>query len=197
MKRTLPQVIGTLLVVLGAIGFLASSDLAIEKVNLLKNPEYEPTCDISPLLSCGSVMVTEQAEAFGFPNPFIGVAGFAVVVTAGAAVLAGARLKRWFWLGLQGGTLFGVLFVTWLQYQSIYKIGALCPWCMVVWAVTIPLFLYVLSYNLGEGHIKTRGKWTGASAFIQKNHGNILLVWYAAIFLAILTRFWYYWETLI
>ena len=197
MKRSLPQVIGTLLVILGAIGFLASADLAIEKTNLLRNPAYQPTCDISPLLSCGSVMITKQAEAFGFPNPFIGVAGFAVVVTAGAAVLAGARLRRWFWLGLQGGTLFGVLFVTWLQYQSIYNIGALCPWCMVVWAVTIPLFLYVLSYNLREGHIKTGDRWAAASAFIQKNHGNILLVWYAVIFLAILTRFWYYWETLI
>src|SRR6218665_3494184 len=89
MKRTLPQVIGVLLVVLGMIGFLAAADLSIEKVALLKNPSYEPSCNISPLLSCGSVMITEQAEAFGFPNPFIGVAGFAIVTTFGMAVLAG------------------------------------------------------------------------------------------------------------
>lgn len=196
-KRALPQVIGILLVILGAIGFIASADLSIEKVSMLKNPSYEPSCNISPLLSCGSVMATDQAEAFGFPNPFIGVAGFAVVTTVGMALLAGAQFRRWFWLGLQAGAIFGVGFITWLQYQSIYSIGALCPWCMVVWAVTIPIFVYVLSYNLREGHIKTTGKWQLVSRFIQTNHANMLVVWYGAIFLAILTRFWYYWETLI
>ena len=95
MKRTLPEVIGLLLVVLGMIGFIASADLSIEKVEILINPAYQPSCNISPLLSCGSVMITPQASAFGFPNPFIGVAGFAIVVTVGMALLAGASLKRW------------------------------------------------------------------------------------------------------
>lgn len=197
MRRTLPEVIGMLLAVLGAIGFIASADLSIEKVQLLKDPTYEPSCNLSPLLSCGSVMVTPQAEAFGFPNPFIGVAGFAIVMTAGMALLAGARFKRWFWLGLQAGTVFGVAFITWLQYQSIYRIGALCPWCMVVWTVMIPIFLYVLLYNLREGHLKLPASLQSVNDFVQKNHANILMVWYGLVILAILTHFWYYWSTLI
>lgn len=197
MKRTLPQVIGILLAVLGIIGFLASSDLSIEKVALLKDPSYEPSCNLSPLLSCGSVMVTKQAEAFGFPNPFIGIAGFAIVTTVGMAILAGASFKRWFWIGLQIGTLFGVLFVTWLQYQSIFVIGALCPWCMVVWSVTIPIFLYTLLYNLRESNITVSGGWKSVVNFAQKNHANILIFWYLAIALTILIKFWYYWSTLI
>lgn len=197
MKRTLPQVIGLLLVVLGMIGFLASADIAIEKTALLKNPNYEPSCNLSPLLSCGSVMATKQAEAFGFPNPFIGIAGFAIVVTVGMGILAGANYKRWFWLGLQAGTLFGVGFVTWLQYQSIFVIEALCPWCMVVWSVTIPIFLYTLVYNLREGHLRLPQKYKGFTEFMQKNHANILIFWYLAIFLTILIKFWYYWSTLI
>ncbi len=196
-QRTLPQVIGVLLATLGFIGFVASADLSIEKVHLLKDPSYEPTCNISPLLSCGSVMSTPQAEAFGFPNPFIGVAGFAIVTTVGMALLAGAQFRRWFWLGLQAGTVFGVVFVTWLQYQSIYVIGALCPYCMVVWAVTIPIFLYVFIYNLREGHIKLQGFLRPAGDFIQRQHGNVLIVWYALIFLVILTHFWYYWKTIL
>lgn len=196
-QRTLPQVIGILLATLGFIGFAASADLSIEKVHLLKDPSYEPTCNISPLLSCGSVMSTPQAEAFGFPNPFIGVAGFAIVTTVGMALLAGAQFRRWFWLALLAGTVFGVVFVTWLQYQSIYVIGALCPYCMVVWAVTIPIFLYVFIYNLREGHIKLQGFLRPAGDFIQRQHGNVLIVWYALIFLAILTHFWYYWKTIL
>lgn len=196
-KQTLPQVIGWLLVILGFIGFFAAADLSIEKVAILKNPDYQPTCNISPLLSCGSVMTTPQSEAFGFPNQFIGVAGFAIVVTIGMAILAGAKFKRWFWLGLQGGVIFGVGFVTWLQYQSIFSIEALCPWCMVVWAVMIPIFIYTTLYNLREKNIKLSKKWNGFIDFLQKNHANILIFWYLAIFLVILVEFWYYWSTLL
>lgn len=196
-RRTLPEVIGILLAIFGFVGFIASADLSIEKVKLLKDPTYEPTCNLSPLLSCGSVMVTPQAEVFGFPNPFIGVAGFAVVTTIGMVIIAGAHFKRWFWLGLQVGSVFGVLFVTWLQFQSIFRIGALCPWCMVVWVVTIPIFIYVLCYNLREGHIKTGGIGRRVGDFVQCNHGNILLYWYGTLFMTILIRFWDYWRTLL
>lgn len=197
LKRTLPQVMGILLVVLGAIGFLASADLSIEKIQLLKDPSYQPTCNISPILSCGSVMETDQAAAFGFPNMFIGLAGFAAVLTVGMALLAGAKFKRWFWLGLQAGALFGVIFVTWLQYQSIYTVGVLCPYCMVVWVVTIPAFLYIFIYNLREGHIQLPSRLKSIGEFIQRQHGTILIVWYLLIILAILEHFWYYWKTLI
>lgn len=195
--RTLGRVIGILLAVFGIIGFMASADLSIEKVHLLKDPDYKPTCNISPILSCGSVMVTPQAEAFGFPNPFIGVASFAIVTTVGMALLAGAQFKRWFWLGLQAGTVFGVAFVHWLAYQSIFSIGALCPYCMVVWVVTIATFWYVLLYNIREGHIKLPDSLRGVNKFVQKHHGDVLFVWYAAIFVTILWKFWYYWSTLI
>lgn len=196
-KRKLPEVIGVLLVVLGFIGFFAAADLSIEKVQLLKNPDYQPTCNISPILSCGSVMSTPQAEAFGFPNPFIGVASFAIVVTVGMGLLAGAQYKRWFWLGLQAGTTFGVIFVHWLIYQSVFTIGALCPYCMVVWSVTIPLFWYTLLYNIRAKNIELKGNLKKLGAFAQKNHANILLFWYLAIILLVLIEFWYYWSTLI
>ena len=32
------------------------------------------------------------------------------------------------------------MFVIWLFTQSVFSLGTLCPWCMVVWAVTIPLW---------------------------------------------------------
>lgn len=197
-KRKLTDVIGVLLVVFGAIGFIGASTLAIEKVEQIKNPNYQPTCNISPILSCGSVMSTNQAEVFGFPNPFIGIASFAVVLTVGMGILAGAKYKRWFWLGLQAGTVFGVIFVHWLFYQSVFNIGALCPYCMVVWSVTIPIFWYVTLYNIRQGHIKLAQSWMKtASSFASKNHGNILFIWFTVLILIILNQFWYYWKTLL
>ena len=79
----------------GLVGFLAALVLAVEKYALLADPAYVPTCSLNPILSCGSIMASPQAEAFGFPNPLLGVAGFPVVAATGAALLAGGRLAEW------------------------------------------------------------------------------------------------------
>lgn len=196
-QRTLQSVIGYILFVLGLIGFAASMTLSIDKVELIKNPNFSPICNISPLISCGSVMNTSQAEAFGFMNSFLGVAGFAAVATIGVAILAGATFKRWFWLGLQAGTIFGVGFISWLYYQSVFVIGALCPFCMVVWSVMIPIFWYVTLYNIRQKNIMLQGFWLKISDFAQKHHGDILVAWFAGGIGIILVRFWYYWSTLL
>src|SRR5690606_13189412 len=109
-------------------------------------------------IGCGAVMQSPQAEVFGFSNPLIGLAGFAIVVTIGFALLAGGRFKRWFWVATQLGMLFAVGFIYWLFFQAVYDIGSLCLYCMVVWAMVIPLFLGTLVYNLKEGHIQLFGK---------------------------------------
>ena len=178
------------------MGFVAAFSLLVEKIALLKDPSYVPSCSINPILSCGSVMRTDQAEAFGFPNPIIGVAGFAVVTTVGVAVLAGASFRHWFWWGLQAGTLGGVVFVHWLIFQSLYRIDALCPYCMVVWVVTIPLFWYTTLHNIRAGHLPTLPV-RRIGRVVADYHGVVLTVWYLAVGLLIAERFWDYWVTLL
>ncbi|WP_239161401.1 vitamin K epoxide reductase family protein [Acrocarpospora phusangensis] len=183
-----PRLLPWLLAIGGLAGLAAAFTLSVEKIALLKDPAYVPSCSLNPVLSCGSVMNTPQAEAFGFPNPLLGVAGFAIVTTVGVALLAGAALPRWFWLGLQAGVTFGVVFVHWLIYQSLYVIGALCPYCMVVWAVTVPLFWYVTLHNLRR--LRT------AQSVIEY-HAVPLTLWFLAVIAAIGVRFWSYWSTLL
>ena len=60
----------------GVVGLAAALTLTVEKIEMLINPAYVPSCSINPVLSCGSVMVTPQASAFGFPNPLIGIVAF-------------------------------------------------------------------------------------------------------------------------
>jgi uncharacterized membrane protein len=191
---TLPRIIAWILVIGGIIGFLASCVLMIDKIKLIQDPNFHPICSINPVLSCGSVMKTPQSSAFGFPNAIIGIAGFAIVTTVGMAMLAGAQLKKWFWWGLQAGVVFGVGFVTWLQFQTIYRINAICLYCVVVWCVMIPIFWYVTLYNLRMGHIRL---WPKVTNFVQRHHGDILIIWFALIAFAILNHFWYYWSTLV
>lgn len=190
--RLLPWV----LLIGGAIGVLAAGILLVEKFALLENPQAQLACDLNPIVACGSVINTTQASAFGFPNPIIGLVGFSVVATIGAAMFAGASFKRWFWLGLQAGTVFGIAFVTWLQYQSIFQIGALCPYCMVVWTVMIPIFVYTTLYNLEKGHLRISKRFRAVVDFIKRFHLEIITVWYLGIVSIIVAQFWYFWRTL-
>jgi len=142
-----------ILVVGGIIGIFASIELIIQKIAVLSDPDFVPNCDINPILSCGSVISTEQASLFGFPNPVLGVIGFTIVIMFGALLFAGVELPRLMWLGLNFGAFAGMVFVIWLVSQSLYAIGALCPWCMVVWAVTIPIFWQVTTDNLASNKL--------------------------------------------
>ncbi|WP_018254769.1 vitamin K epoxide reductase family protein [Salinispora mooreana] len=196
-RHFLSVVTAWILTVGGSVGLLAAATLTVEKINLLADPGYVPTCSINPILSCGSVMNTPQAAVFGFPNPLLGIAGFAVVTTLGAVLLATGGLPRWMWLGLQGGVIFGVVFVHWLIYQSLYVIGALCPYCMVVWAVTIPIFLYTTLQTLRDNATVLPRALRRATEHLARYHSLVLVIWVAFIVAAILHRFWDYWITLV
>jgi uncharacterized membrane protein len=181
----------------GLIGFLAALVLAVEKYALLADPAYVPTCSLNPILSCGSVMTSPQAEAFGFPNPLLGVAGFPVVAATGAALVAGGRLAEWFWGSLQAGVTAAVVFVHWLMFASLYRIEALCPYCMVVWAVTIPLFTAVTLRNLTAWAPRLPSRVNAVVAALRARHSVLLTTWFLLIAAAIIQRFWLYWSTLV
>lgn len=195
--RTLEQNLPWILTVGGSIGLLAAFILTLEKIALLMDPAHQLSCSINPVLSCGSIIMSPEASAFRFPNPFIGLAGFAVVITVGMALFAGATFKRWFWQGLQLGTVFGIGFVSWLIYQSLYDIGALCVYCMVVWSITWPIFWYTTLYNLRHKNIPTPKRLKGVVAFMQTHHADILVAWYVVVIAMIVQNFWYYWSTLL
>jgi len=144
---------GWLLVITGVVGWLASGILVLEKLEVLKDPNHATVCDVNPWISCGQVMQTWQSSVFGFPNMFIGIVAFAITTTVGMALLAGARFARWYWLGLQAGITLGFIFVVWLWSQALYSIRILCPFCMVVWAAMIPLFVWVTVRNVVHGVI--------------------------------------------
>ena len=181
----------------GVVGFIAAAVLLVERIRLAQDSAYVPTCSLNPVLSCGSVMETAQASLLGFPNPIIGVAAFPVVVTTGVAVLAGARLARWYWLGLQLGVTAALGFVAWLAFQSIYRIGALCPYCMVVWAVVIPTFWYVTLRNLTQGALGERLQRSRATTLAKEWHAPLLLIPFLLLLGLIAEHFWSYWSTLL
>lgn len=181
----------------GLVGFIASAVLLVERIKLAQDSAYVPTCSINPVLSCGSVMETAQAALLGFPNPIIGVAAFPVVVTTGMAILAGARLARWYWLGLQVGVTAALTLISWLAFQSIYRIGALCPYCMAVWSIVIPLFWYVTLRNLSHGALGDNLRDSRATVLLREWHAPLVLAPFLVLLVLIGERFWSYWSTLL
>ncbi|WP_072814642.1 vitamin K epoxide reductase family protein [Rhodococcus zopfii] len=185
-----------LLLVGGLVGLGASFVLTVEKFTLAANPDYIPTCSLNPVLNCGSIMSTPQAAVFGFPNSLLGIAGFSVVAATGAALLAGARLARWYWLSLQVGVTAAAAFVHWLIIQSLYEIGALCPYCMIVWAVTVPVFWYVTLRNITYGAFIVRPR-SAEQVSAAGLHLLPITVWFLIVAALVIHRFFSYWSGLI
>lgn len=185
---------GWVMVLTGIVGWLASFQLTVDDWRLLRDPAYQPPCDISPVVSCGSVMSSPQGSLLGFPNMLLGLGAFAAVTALGIAVLCGARLHRRLWLALTAGALVGVVFAHWLIGQSLYELNKLCPYCAVVWIVTIALFWYVTLHCLERGIVPVP---RGVLHVVRDTHWMLLGAWYGVIALLVLTRFWPYWSSLL
>ena len=148
-----PVVLAIFLIVAGVIGWYAAFSLTVEKFVLLTDPTEALGCDFSPLVQCRANLESWQGSLFGFPNPIIGLAAWIAPIVVGVALLSGSRFARWFWVLFNLGVVGALAFVIWLISQSIFVLGTLCPWCMVTWSVTIPLFWAVTLYNLRESNI--------------------------------------------
>ena len=185
---------GLVMPVTGIVGWLASFQLSVDDWRLLKDPAYQPPCNISPIVSCGSVMSSSPGSLFGFPNMLLQLGAFAAVTALGIAVLCGARLRRRLWLALDAGTPAAVVFVHWLIGQSLYELGKLCPYCAVVWIVTITLFWYITVHCLERGVVPAP---RGVLAVVRDTRWMLLGAWYGVIALLVLTRCWPYWSSLL
>jgi uncharacterized membrane protein len=180
----------------GILGWIAAFSLVLERIHVAANPNATLSCDINPFISCKSVMLTAQAQLFGFPNPIIGLAAFFAPVIVGFAVLAGARFALWFWRTFLVGIAMGFIFVVWLFVQSTFVIHVLCPYCMVAWIAMVPLFWRVYLWAAAEGvldvPVKTVGffvRWAD-SAWIFTLATEVL----AAV--TIILSFWTLWPIL-
>ena len=131
------KVSGITLLLAAIAGFLASFVLTIDKLKILKDSNYKPSCNINAVLNCKSVMLSQEAEVFGFPNSLIGIAAFAMMLVVAVSLLMGVEFPKRFWQLLVPGPIFAVGFSHYLAYQTTFEIGALCPYCMVAWVASL------------------------------------------------------------
>ncbi|MFG3180882.1 MULTISPECIES: vitamin K epoxide reductase family protein [Streptomyces] len=181
-----------LLVLCGAAGLLASWVITLDKFKLLEDPDFVPGCSLNPVLSCGSVIESDQAEVFGFPNPMLGLVTYGIVVCVGVSLLAGAAFPRWYWLAFEAGCLFGIGFVSWLQFESLYRINALCLWCCLAWIATITLFWYVTSFVIRAGLLPAPA---AVRSFLDDFTWVLPVLHIGVVGMLVLTRWWDFWTS--
>jgi uncharacterized membrane protein len=140
----------TTMLIFGIVGLCVSFILANDEIELMKHPDAILSCSINLVLNCSKVMQTWQASTFGFPNMFIGLMGYPVVITTAVVALAGGKLPRWFWVVANVCYGLGALFAYWLFFNSVYVIQILCPWCLVVTFSTTIVVATITHYNLRE-----------------------------------------------
>ncbi|GII98177.1 putative membrane protein [Sediminihabitans luteus] len=144
------RVLGGVLAVGGLVGFWAALRLLLDYLLTLEDPDAQLGCNLSVFIQCGAAMGSWQGSLLGFPNPVVGVAAFPVVVTIGVVVLAGFRPAPWFWRSLLAVSTVAIGFIGFAMWTSLYALNALCPWCMLVWAVMIPIYWLQLVHALQE-----------------------------------------------
>jgi len=194
--RTINEALPYIYIVLALIGVIISFSLTYDKIKISSNPNYQPVCNINPILSCGSVMRTKQSEIFGIPNTLFGVAGFSMLLMLGLVLSAGAKIKKWLWRVINLGALAGFLYFVYLFSQAAFVIHEICPFCFVIWLITPPIFWYTTVYNLKEKNINLKFLKEKTRNWIVKHHADVLITWYAIVFLTLIVKFWYYWKTL-
>ncbi|MDN5909015.1 MAG: vitamin K epoxide reductase family protein [Brevibacterium sp.] len=191
-----PTSLGIFLIVTSIVGFLASFALAVEKYEKLEDPNAVLSCDLNPFFSCGSVMEYPESQLFGFPNQLLGIAAFIFPLLLGVLLLSRTNLPRWIMLGLNIGLALGTVLVMFLFYVSIYAIGVGCPWCMVVWTMTIPMFVAVSAHNVLAGNFGRRIAQNPILKVVSKENVAIFVLWMLVIAACIIVQFWNFFSTL-
>ncbi len=165
-----------LIALFSTLGLISAFVLSIEKLHLIKDPDAILSCTINVWLNCASVMKTWQAELLGFPNSYIGLMAYPIMITLAVGKLMGAVYPRLFMFLAQIGALFGLIFAYWLFFQSVFVIQVLCPWCLIVTFSTTVIFEALLRHNIREHNFYLPENWhKHPDRFIERDYDKLLV----------------------
>lgn len=169
----------TMMFVFALLAFLAAFVLSVEKLEVVKNPDAQLSCSINLVLNCANVMQTPQASVFGFPNSYLGIMGFAIVIAVAVGGLMGVKYTRNYLVTAQVFYGLGLIFAYWLFFQSVYVIQILCPWCLIVTAATTIIFETLLRYNLRQNNFGLEKKLNKrVQSLLDKDYDKLVVgIW--------------------
>ncbi len=107
------------------------------------------------------------------------------------ASLGGVRFPRWFMFAAQIVYTIGVTFAYWLFYQSMFNIGALCPWCILVTVSTTLVFATLTHVNVRDGNLPLPPRMYSAlnSAINADLDAIAVTIWLLVLVLAVVSKY--------
>lgn len=190
---TLNKAFPYLISVLAIIGLVASLILSYDTLSIARNPNYIPSCNLNPVISCGSVINSKGDTIFGLPYPYYGIAAFGALLAAGATIIAGGKPNKYYWRLFLTVSGLGVIGAYALLLKSVYSIHALCPFCLTVDVATTTTFWYTFLYAIENKYVNLkRLRAQKLYTWSRKHHLDLLLVWFILVTAFLLHHFWYY-----
>lgn len=139
-------------IVTAAVSWTVSFLLYREYVGQLSDAPPMLSCNISPFITCGPNLLAPAGNLLGFTNAILGMTLFLGPIFASVGALASpGGMRAWYWRVFAVFVLGGYVLVHVFAYRSIFEFGSLCPWCLIVWLMTIPLFWSVAGWTLRAG----------------------------------------------
>lgn len=159
-------------IVTAVVSWTVSFLLYREYIGQLTDAPPMLSCNISPFITCGPNLLAPAGNLLGFTNAILGMVLFLGPIFAGVGAMASpAGMHAWYWRVFATFVLGGYLLVHVFAYRSIFEFGSLCPWCLIVWLMTIPLFWSVAGWTLQSG------VWGSAARRV----GSVIRSWLALI----------------
>lgn len=158
------------------LSLLASFVLSNDAIVIAKDANAALSCSVNVIINCATVAKHPTSELFGFPNSFLGLIAEPVVITVAIAGLAGIRFPRKFMFAAQIGYTLGFIFALFLFAISMFVIGALCPWCLLVTASTTFVWFSITRYNIREDNLYLpKNVAKKLKTFIDKDYDKLVL----------------------
>lgn len=170
------------------VGLVASFWQAAERVHMLKYPEQDLSCNLSPVVDCGGVLNDGLAAVFGPPNAMIGMVVFSLLLAFGIQRLSGGEWTEWVRRLVIGFSVIIMLFSLWFFWVSLYTLGKICIFCVFIWAASMPIGVYGAKDFL-ESREKLTGIMRWKKEFLSKNASAVLLAIYSVMVILFFLRF--------
>jgi uncharacterized membrane protein len=120
------------------------------------NTSVSLACPATSTINCEKVTTSPESYVFGIPVAVLGLAFFIFMAVANSPWLWRVTWPPLRWARI-GSVVVGILFVLYLVYCELFKIGAICLWCTSVHVITFCLFgLIVFGAAAGYGIAKAR-----------------------------------------
>lgn len=171
------------------VGLISSLIQTIERINYAKHPTTPLTCDVNAIFSCSNVFDAWQSSVFGFSNSLVCMMFFALTAGVALAGAAGSILNSKLRYTFHFFSVFFLGFGAWYLWQSTYRIGYICIFCLLCYSAVI--IMNWAWFRLHYRELLNKQKAARITNFV-KNGGDIFvaILWALVIAGMIIFHFW-------